>query len=100
MPVLIDTPRPAGFPASVPLTIAERDILGWYFPFPTAHRADPSPDWLPKDGGAFWHRNPALAVMAEDACAEAIEDLRQAAVDEALARWIQPGQLAMWQVSA
>ena len=46
MPVLIDTPRPAGFPASVPLTIAERDILGWYFVpqtsfFPTAHRAAP-----------------------------------------------------------
>ena len=58
------------------------------------------PDWLPKDGGTFWRRNPALAAMAEHACREAIEDTRQAAVDEALARWIQPGQLAMWQVSA
>ena len=53
------------------------------------------PDWLPKDGGTFWRRNPALAVMAEDACQAAIEDTRQAAVDEALARWIEANRDSM-----
>jgi hypothetical protein len=53
------------------------------------------PDWLPKDGGTFWQRNPALTLMVEDACAEAVEDTRQAAVDEALARWIEANQDSM-----
>jgi predicted component of type VI protein secretion system len=58
------------------------------------------PDWL-KDGSTFWRRNPTLALMAEDACAEAIEDLRQAAVDAALAKWIEANRDSMearnWQ---
>ena len=53
------------------------------------------PDWLIRGGGTFWHRNPALAVMAEDACQAAIEDTRQAAVDEALARWIEANRDSM-----
>ena len=71
MPAFIDTPRPAGFHASVPLTLAERDILGWYFPFPTAQIPAPRPE-------------PCLYIGRPDRCQCGI---------------CEPGQIAMWQVS-
>jgi hypothetical protein len=32
------TSVPPAFHSSLPLTLAERDLIGWYFPFPIAHR--------------------------------------------------------------
>ena len=44
MPERDTTSVPPAFHSSLPLTVAERDIEAWYFPFPTAHIPAPRPE--------------------------------------------------------
>ena len=43
MPTGNTIPARVGFHPTLPLTVAERDIEAWYFPFPTAHIPAPRP---------------------------------------------------------
>ena len=46
MPDVQTTGTPPAFPASIPLTELERDLLAWYRILPTAHKPAPRPAYI------------------------------------------------------